>query len=59
MIDGSGVGDVGNIVLRDREVLSDDGIFIAVVTIDRRRKRLLRNLRLLAVALFISRLTVN
>lgn len=38
MIDGSGVGDVGNIVLRDREVLSDDGIFIAVVTIDRRKK---------------------
>ena len=41
MIDGSGVGDVGNIVLRDREVLSDDGIFIAVVTIDRRKKKII------------------
>ena len=41
MIDGSGVGDVGNIVLRDREVLSDDGIFIAVVTIDRKKKKVI------------------
>lgn len=40
MIDGSGVGDVGNIVLRDREILSDDGIFIAVVTIDRKKKKI-------------------
>ncbi|WP_229265696.1 ribonuclease J [Lactobacillus crispatus] len=39
MIDGS--GDVGNIVLRDREVLSDDGIFIAVVTIDRKKKKII------------------
>lgn len=38
MIDGS---DVGNIVLRDREVLSDDGIFIAVVTIDRKKKKII------------------
>ena len=41
MIDGSGVGDVGNIVLRDSEVLSDDGIFIAVVTIDRKKKKII------------------
>ncbi|MGP3259784.1 ribonuclease J [Lactobacillus crispatus] len=41
MINGSGVGDVGNIVLRDREVLSDDGIFIAVVTIDRKKKKII------------------
>ena len=40
MIDGSGVGDVGNIVLRDREVLSDDGVFIAAVTIDRKKKKI-------------------
>ncbi|AEG40502.1 ribonuclease J [Lactobacillus kefiranofaciens] len=41
MIDGSGVGDVGSIVLRDREVLSDDGIFIAVVTIDHKKKKII------------------
>ncbi|MGV0168651.1 ribonuclease J [Furfurilactobacillus sp. WILCCON 0119] len=40
MIDGIGVGDIGNIVLRDRKILSEDGIFIAVVTIDRKKKRI-------------------
>ncbi|MBQ7035810.1 MAG: ribonuclease J, partial [Clostridia bacterium] len=33
MIDGAGIGDVGNIVLRDRRILADDGIIIAVAAI--------------------------
>ena len=39
MIDGSGVGDIGSIVLNDRRILSEDGVFIAVVTIDRKKKK--------------------
>lgn len=35
MVDGLGVGDVGEIVLRDRQMLSKDGMFVVVVIIDR------------------------
>lgn len=35
LVDGLGVGDVGNIVLRDRRQLSQDGIIIIVVTMDK------------------------
>jgi ribonuclease J len=35
MVDGLGVGDVGEVVLRDRQVLARDGIFVIITVIDR------------------------
>lgn len=41
MVDGLGVGDVGNIVLRDRQHLSEEGIMIVVLTLEKRSNQLL------------------
>lgn len=40
MIDGNAIGDVGNIVLRDRKVLSEDGIFIVAITVNKKEKKI-------------------
>ena len=34
-VDGLGVGDVGQVVLRDRQVLAQDGILMAILTVDK------------------------
>ncbi len=41
LVDGLGVGDVGNIVLRDRKHLSEDGLMIVVVTLSKEDGRVL------------------
>lgn len=48
LIDGNGVGDIGNIVLRDRKVLSEDGILVAVLTISRRLGKILAEPQILS-----------
>ena len=35
MVDGLGVGDVGQVVLRDRQMLAEDGMFVIVTIVDR------------------------
>lgn len=40
-VDGKGIGDIGNIVLKDRHKLADDGLVLIVVTVDLESKQLL------------------
>ena len=39
MVDGLGVGDVGSVVLRDRQMLAEDGMFVVVAVVDSRSGR--------------------
>lgn len=34
MVDALGIGDVGNVVLRDRKILAEEGIVVAIITLD-------------------------
>lgn len=45
MIDGNAMGDVGNVVLRDRKILSEEGIFIVAITVNKREKKIISKAR--------------
>ena len=45
MIDGNAIGDVRNIVLRDRKVLSEDGIFIVAITVNKKERKIVSKAR--------------
>jgi ribonuclease J len=43
LVDGLGVGDVGEIVLRDRRVLSEEGMIVVIATLSKHSGKLLKN----------------
>lgn len=45
-IDGLGVGDVGQVVLRDRQMLAEDGMFVITVIIDSKTKKVIGNMQI-------------
>lgn len=42
-VDGLGVGDVSHVVLRDRQVMADDGMIVVIATVDKKKGQLVQN----------------
>jgi len=46
MVDGSGVGDIGEVVLHDRQLLSGDGMFVIAININRKTQELVGDIQI-------------
>jgi ribonuclease J len=47
-VDGLGVGDIGEVVLRDRQVMAQDGMVVIIITIDRRTGKIVNSLDIIS-----------
>ncbi len=59
LVDGLGIGDVGNVVLRDRRILSQDGIVVAIVQIDKAKEKLFVNPEIISRGFVFEKQTKN
>ena len=48
LVDGLGVGDVGQVVLRDRQVMAQDGMVVIIATIDKKTEQLVSELDIIS-----------
>ncbi len=42
-VDGLGIGDIGHVVLRDRQTMAEDGMFVIIITVDRQTGKVKNN----------------
>jgi ribonuclease J len=59
MVDGLGVGDVGNIILRDRQHLAEEGVVVAVLEVDQNNLSNLTNLEIISRGFVFERYSAN
>ncbi len=59
MVDGLGVGDVGNVVLRDRQQLAEEGVVVAVLEVDQNDLSKIINLELVSRGFIFEKYTSN
>jgi len=59
LVDGLGVGDVGNVVLRDRRILASDGVAIVIMQLDKQKERLITDPEIISRGFVFEKQTKN